>query len=844
MKDFKSKNIITHDFGQIMFPNEMTLIESKKYSPGTNVTTANIDTPMIGITPYGAYTMQPGLEYSTSGNATLEIPMAQMGGQDDQQAQLMQLIQVYAQMKQIDPNTIIQQLQNMSEEQRAQSLQAIVQEVQMVMQEQQMQQQQMGEEPGMDQGMMPMAKDGGCMDCQEQFPQAQNLNWFYKAMTGGEAFPQANKYPESWANYSGTQYASGGPLTKYQGQNSQIKTLTPEQEAAIRESYARMGAYGNRATYNKPGYDDYQQQLINFYTNPEYNIVSKLDSLSEVYTGVNNPMYNQITPWNEYYDPNSRYYKNIPYTKQTISGVDPSFLNEKDKLLPENTINPYYRTKAQGGEAFPQAQTYLPYDRPGETRPNFMFEYGGESDIDMIYNKMKAGGYNLNPKKKNGKEMTKDDFISYVKNGGLPKFQGTDDSQYTIEDYVRNHPTGTGLITDDTGQMFSVSPERYLQMEGMDYLIDPDDPEKTARAAFRDQAFDKEQRDGSNPSDYGLIKNYNMINDAIESQNLSRASSTPVIDNSRFDYPDDNTTNNTTTPTVTSTTASNTQIPMRGAANKNKQGYNPTKNSLRSSPSKYYEMITPSSGQGFFPKLVGAIAGAATLFDGFTGNKIPNWMNKDESKQSKVGNYLRNLGKNVTKPGYGIFAKAGGLTKYQGLDGSTVQMAPRIEVQSVQMDDPWMGVEADMQNQLKQREGKTKKGLGFDTAYASKMVGSANKIGDFFSYMDDQKELEKLKKTGLNTSGMIQPVHNPFDRGNYLTNPPQGTSLRPNQMQYAQDPGGGMMEQPAFYDTFNNMKTAKRGGTILDMFEEGGVYDLDERTIKMIKAAGGKVEYI
>jgi hypothetical protein len=130
---------------------------------------------------------------------------------------------------------------------------------------------------------LPMGRYGGCMDCQEQFPQAQNLNWFYKAQ-GGEAFPQANMYPESWVGYNGTQYRFGGE-----------------------------------------------------------------------------------------------------------------------------------------GEEFPQAQTYLPYDRQGETRPNFMLEYGGQSDLEKIYQVMKKGGFNMNPRKKKGGGESFDQFM--MRMGGLPKAQ-------------------------------------------------------------------------------------------------------------------------------------------------------------------------------------------------------------------------------------------------------------------------------------------------------------------------------------------------------------------------------------------------------------------------------------
>lgn len=85
-------------------------------------------------------------------------------------------------------------------------------------------------------------------------------------------------------------------------------------------------------------------------------------------------------------------------------------------------LNWFY--KAEGGEAFP-AQTYLPYDRGNEPVPNFMFEYGGETDIDRAYRLMKAGGFDMDPRKKKGGKFTGESFQEYVmRNGGdLPMHQ-------------------------------------------------------------------------------------------------------------------------------------------------------------------------------------------------------------------------------------------------------------------------------------------------------------------------------------------------------------------------------------------------------------------------------------
>lgn len=103
-----------------------------------------------------------------------------------------------------------------------------------------------------------------------------------------------------------------------------------------------------------------------------------------------------------------------------------------------------------GGEAFPQAQTYLPYDRPGETRPNFMFaeggdtddQWGGQPDINQIYDVMKRGGMAKDPKKKNGKDWDPNDFLSYMRSGGgLKKKVDTELPKHDMTGAVGTTPT-------------------------------------------------------------------------------------------------------------------------------------------------------------------------------------------------------------------------------------------------------------------------------------------------------------------------------------------------------------------------------------------------------------------
>jgi hypothetical protein len=90
------------------------------------------------------------------------IQRAQMGGQQDpQQDQIMQLIQMYAELQGIDPNAIIQQLQELPTNEQQQAIEQMMQEVQTAMQ------QQGGAQQGMMQQQQPMMRRGGNMPCFE-----------------------------------------------------------------------------------------------------------------------------------------------------------------------------------------------------------------------------------------------------------------------------------------------------------------------------------------------------------------------------------------------------------------------------------------------------------------------------------------------------------------------------------------------------------------------------------------------------------------------------------------------------------------------------------------------------
>jgi hypothetical protein len=73
------------------------------------------------------------------------------------------------------------------------------------------------------------------------------------------------------------------------------------------------------------------------------------------------------------------------------------------------------------------------------------------------------------------------------------------------------------------------------------------------------------------------------------------------------------------------------------------------------------------------------------------------------------------------------------------------------------------------------------------------------------------------------------------DYGDYLVNPTQGPSFRPNAYTQAQKASNPYMEKALLY--------GRMGGS-LDMYEDGEEYDLTQEEIDQILAAGGTVEYI
>lgn len=99
----------------------------------------------------------------------MPIRKKQEGGSAEQD-QLMQIIQIFAEMQGVDPEEIMQRLQQLSPEQQQQAIQQMVQVVQQAMQEQQGMQQQGMPQEGMQQQMMPP---------EQQAMMAQGGSWYY-----------------------------------------------------------------------------------------------------------------------------------------------------------------------------------------------------------------------------------------------------------------------------------------------------------------------------------------------------------------------------------------------------------------------------------------------------------------------------------------------------------------------------------------------------------------------------------------------------------------------------------------------------------------------------------------
>ena len=398
-------------------------------------------------------------------------------GGSSQEQQVAQLIQMYAQMTGMQPEDIVEKLKSLPQDQQQQALQSIAQEVQTAMAQQQggagqqMPMAQAGRQVGMNpmfsdlytssdkedmlmnlfnSGQIPLSSlpqklQGQQMMQQDSFngmfsgaPDADGVYRNYAI--GGEAFPQANTYPIDWASYSGNQYQkgrqTGNNTPNYEPNWFAKRTSVPGQ---------MLGAVANFLPWFGSSMLSGGNDIINSYQGDQYYVPNSNVSYGDLSQYMINRKYSGMKP--------------IPEYDAIIQGLTPEQLQQ--------ISGPMFK---EGGEAFPQAQTYLPYDRPGETRPNFMFaeggdtddQWGGQPDINQIYNVMKRGGMAKDPKKKNGKDWDPNDFLSYMRSGGgLKKKVDIELPKHAMTGAVGNTPT-TGKYKDPNAK----SPWTYDYQNG------------------------------------------------------------------------------------------------------------------------------------------------------------------------------------------------------------------------------------------------------------------------------------------------------------------------------------------------------------------------------------------
>lgn len=142
------KKFIVDKKGQWKHPGENTMI------PDANgrITMKGVNNVLLGIDDQGnKKIMLPGKEYQFPGNDVYEIPLTmkkkQMGGAQNDQQMLLDMVQQYAQAIGADPQQIMQELQSAGPEEQQQMVQQIMEAVQQGMPEENPYQAQLGGAP-------------------------------------------------------------------------------------------------------------------------------------------------------------------------------------------------------------------------------------------------------------------------------------------------------------------------------------------------------------------------------------------------------------------------------------------------------------------------------------------------------------------------------------------------------------------------------------------------------------------------------------------------------------------------------------------------------------------------
>jgi len=162
------------------------------------------------------------------------------------------------------------------------------------------------------------------------------------------------------------------PMARYGGTNleryqTKGQVLTPEQVAAADQALGRIEHYKIRGQGNADAMAGYKAQIDSLYRNPMYDIKAKVDSLDNIYPTVVSKFTD--VPWNQVFDPNKTYNKNLIYRKENISDASIDYLkkNSPEELEKfENRPNPYFKsynykkvggTNIMGGPVIPAYQT-------------------------------------------------------------------------------------------------------------------------------------------------------------------------------------------------------------------------------------------------------------------------------------------------------------------------------------------------------------------------------------------------------------------------------------------------------------------------------------------------------
>lgn len=611
------------------------------------------------------------------------------------------------------------------------------------------------------------------------------------------------------------------------------------------------------------------------------------------------------------YDDLSYYMMNRRYLNQD---PNPTYDKIIQNLTPEELeqiSGPIFKGGGQSfNEAFPQAQTYLPYDRPGETRPNFMFaeggdtddQWGGQPDIDQIYNVMKKGGMAKDPKKKNGKDWDPNDFLSYMRSGGglkkkvdieLPKHDLTGPvtgkykdpnpkSPWTY-DYQNGKWTGynKGKSYDISKYQSSVDilNKAYPDVVNPKTTTDPFDAgnvygttESKADEGYvtNDPGVDALDASGANTDPNNPNKKQNKkqpMRSLINPRDLLTGAAMQSKNKAGF------------LPTIAAAVNTIGVIGdvargygnlgrLAGSAFKSNKGYTP----MPAAPAGYTDYNPPSSAQSA-PMSFSNIPSPYEQFNQEASD--PNSMYYNPSVKRKGGRIelpKKQMWKsqvagseiNPSKSAY-LMPDAGGLREGAIYDewskknpmrtmDSFYQANTATDAQGNELYSYRPGSDADPNSptfnkdtgkpEFNKDAGKKGFNLEYNPVEAERASASLLQINSVLAAHNQNKE-DRANEWNMKGSERINPVQGAMDQGDYLTNSPQGNDFRPNQHTFAQDPGRGYNNQQL--QNVGKSIYSKHGGSIWDRYREDEEIDLDDLTLEDLReiyANGGTIEFL